>query len=100
MKEKHHVVEQLLKEQNHKRDNGPININIDDLWRYSGKIEKLADNYKDLILESTMIRSTKLPTLKSRRDHFRLYWQKQQQNKEHEIQIKKSETERSCQQVG
>jgi len=100
MKERHHVVEQLLKEQSHKRDNGPINKTADQLWKYSGKIEEYDNNYKDLVLESTMVRSAKLPTLKSRRDYFRLYWEKQKHNKQHEIQIKRSEAERRCQQLG
>ena len=100
MKERHHVAEQMLKEQQYKKDNGPITVTVDQIWKYSGKIEEYDNNYKNLILESTMVKSARLPTLKSRREYFRLYWEKQKQKKKHEIQIKKSETERSHKQLG
>ena len=42
---RHHVAQQLLDEQQWKRDNGPIDITVDQLWKYSGEIEQTTKDY-------------------------------------------------------
>ena len=39
MKERHHVAVQMEEEQQWEKDNGPIDITADQLWKYSGKTE-------------------------------------------------------------
>jgi len=75
-----HVIDQILKEQQHKKDNGPIDMTADQLWKYSGQIEKYNDNYKALILESIEIKVNRLP-IKSRKEYFKLYWLKNKNKK-------------------
>ena len=84
MKKRHHVAQQILKEQQYQKDNGPIVKTADQLWKYSGEIEKDSENYTNLILETKTI---KLPAkqdliakrYKSRKKYFKLYWLKQKQ---------------------
>ena len=42
---RHHVAQQLLDEQQWKKDNGPIDITVDQLWKYSGEIEQTTKDY-------------------------------------------------------
>ena len=46
MKERHHVAQQMLEEQQWQKDNGPIDITADQLWKYSGEIEKTNENFE------------------------------------------------------
>ena len=34
------AINQLLEEQQWKKDNGPIDVTIDQLWKYSGEVEE------------------------------------------------------------
>ena len=47
MKERHHVAQQMLEEQQWQKDNGPINITADQLWKYSGEIEESVKNLEE-----------------------------------------------------
>ena len=40
------VIEDLKEEQQWKKDNGPIDITADQLWKYSGEIEKTNENFE------------------------------------------------------
>ena len=42
---RHHVAQQLLDEQQWKKDNGPIVKTADQLWKYSGEVEQVSENY-------------------------------------------------------
>ena len=75
MKKRHHVAQQIFDEQQHQKDNGPIIKTVDQLWKYSGEIEKDSESYINLITETKRI---KLPK-KSRKEYFRLYWLKRKQ---------------------
>ena len=75
MKERHHVAQQIFDEQQYQKDNGPIIKTADQLWEYSGEIEKDSKSYTNLITETKRI---KLPK-KSRKEYFRLYWLKRKQ---------------------
>ena len=75
MKKRHHVAQQILNKQQYQKDNGPIIKTADQLWKYSGEIEKDSENYTNLIIETKAI---KLP-IKSRKEYFRLYWLKRKQ---------------------
>ena len=75
MKERHHVAVQMEEEQQWIKDNGPIDKTVDQLWKYSGEIEKDSESYTNLITETKRI---KLPK-KSRKEYFRLYWLKRKQ---------------------
>jgi len=70
-----YIIDQMIKEKQNKKDNGPIDLTADQLWKYSGEVEKYAKDYKALILESKLIKASKLP-IKSRKEYFRLYWLK------------------------
>ena len=70
-----YIIDQMIKEKQDKKDNGPIDLTADQLWKYSGEVEKYAKDYKALILESKLIKASKLP-IKSRKEYFRLYWLK------------------------
>ena len=44
-KERHHVAQQLLDEQQWQTDNGPIDVTVDQLWKYSGETEQTSEHY-------------------------------------------------------
>ena len=45
MKGEHrYIIDQLVKEQQWKKDNGPIEMTADQLWKYSGEIEEIDPN--------------------------------------------------------
>jgi DNA-directed RNA polymerase specialized sigma subunit len=44
---RHHVAQQMLEEQQYKKDNGPIDIVIDQLWKYSGETEKTSVDFEE-----------------------------------------------------
>ena len=48
---RHHVAQQLLDEQQWKKDNGPIDMTADQLWKYSGKVEPNTVEYANLMAE-------------------------------------------------
>ena len=75
MKARHHIAVQMEEEHQWVKDNGPIIKTADQLWKYSGEVEKYAKDYKALILESKFIKASKLP-IKSRKEYFKLYWLK------------------------
>ena len=37
--ETRHIINQMIKEKQHKKDNGPISMTVDQLWKYSGEVE-------------------------------------------------------------
>ena len=62
-------------------DSESIQITADQLWRYSGEVEKDSEDYTNLITEAKLTTSTAKEYLtgkryKSRKEYFRLYWQK------------------------
>ena len=75
MKTKHHVAIQMEEEQQHQKDNGPIVKTADQLWEYSGEVEKDSESYTNMMVET---KAVKLPN-KSRKEYFKLYWLKQKQ---------------------
>ena len=75
MKKRHHVAQQILEEQQHQKDNGPIIKTADQLWKYSGEVEKDSKDYTNMMVET---KAVKLPN-KSRKEYFKLYWLKQKQ---------------------
>ena len=75
MKKRHHVAQQILEEQQHQKDNGPIVKTADQLWEYSGEVEKDSKDYTNMMVET---KAVKLPN-KSRKEYFKLYWLKQKQ---------------------
>jgi len=91
-----YFIDEYKKKLKVKRENGPIDMTADQLWKYSGKTEQTSENYKHLILESRRFKARKLP-VKSRKEYFKSYWVHQKQKQlRHETRIKESETERSC----
>tara|TARA_R110000765_G_scaffold382390_1_gene473656 strand:+ start:19 stop:414 length:396 start_codon:yes stop_codon:yes gene_type:complete len=42
---RHHVAQQMLEEQQYKKNNGPIDITVDQLWKYSGETEETSEYY-------------------------------------------------------
>ena len=40
-----HIIDQMIKEKQHKKDNGPIDMTTDQLWKYSGEIEETNSNF-------------------------------------------------------
>lgn len=34
-----HIIDQMIKEKEYKKNNGPIEVTADQLWKYSGKVE-------------------------------------------------------------
>ena len=49
MKVKHHVAQQLLDEQDYEKNNGPIDMTADQLWKYSGKVEPYTTEYLSVL---------------------------------------------------
>jgi len=47
MKERHHVAQQIFDKQQHQKDNGPIEMTADQLWKYSGEIEEIDPNLNE-----------------------------------------------------
>lgn len=43
--ETRHIIDQMIKDKQHKKDNGPIEITADQLWKYSGEIEETNPNF-------------------------------------------------------
>ena len=46
---RHHVAIQMEKEQQWQKDNGPIVMTVDELFKYSGKIEEESEDYKNYL---------------------------------------------------
>ena len=38
--ETRHIIDQMIKEKEYKKNNGPIDVTADQLWKYSGEVEK------------------------------------------------------------
>jgi len=82
MRKRHHVAQQMLKEQQEKKDNGSIELTADQLWKYSGKNEEHTHEYTQLISEFNECLKARrvIPT---RKEYFKKYWiaykQKQKQ---------------------
>jgi len=49
MKVKHHVAQQILDEQDYEKNNGPIDMTADQLWKYSGKVEPYTAEYLNIL---------------------------------------------------
>ena len=47
------VINEMIAKKQNKLDNGPINVTVDQLWKYSGKTEDESEHYKQLKLEET-----------------------------------------------
>lgn len=37
--ETRYIIDQMIKEKQYKKDNGPIDMTADQLWKYSGEVE-------------------------------------------------------------
>mgnify|MGYP005638732919 CR=1 FL=1 len=48
---RHHLAVQLEKEKQEQKDNGPIVLTADQLWKYSGKTEETNPDYYGLVKE-------------------------------------------------
>jgi hypothetical protein len=48
---RHHLAIQLEKEKQEQKNNGPIVLTADQLWKYSGKIEETNPDYYELVKE-------------------------------------------------
>jgi|TARA_R110001592_G_scaffold93544_3_gene271580 hypothetical protein len=73
MKKRHHVAVQMEKEQQYKIDNGPIDMTVDQLWRYSGEVEAVSsDLYNETLVRN--LKAIKAP-LKCRKQYYQEYWQ-------------------------
>ena len=46
-----YVIDQLKKEMQYKKENGPRDVTVDQLWRYSGKVEPNTVEYANLLAE-------------------------------------------------
>ena len=84
MKERHHVTQQILEEQQHQKDNGPIIKTADQLWKYSGEVEKDSEDYTNIKVETISVKLAAKEYLtaeryKSRKEYFRLHWLNQKQ---------------------
>ena len=44
-KDTRYVIDEMLAKAKEKKDNGPITISADNLWKYSGKVEETDINY-------------------------------------------------------
>ena len=44
-KETRAFIDELVKQKQYKKDNGPIDISADDLWKYSGKVEEEKEGF-------------------------------------------------------
>tara|TARA_R110002051_G_scaffold308335_1_gene379973 strand:+ start:82 stop:384 length:303 start_codon:yes stop_codon:yes gene_type:complete len=81
-KKRHHLAIQLEKEKQERLDNGPIELTVDQLWEYSGKIEEFPKEY--VVYEEAMIRKVKairkLKAVKiekpTRKEYYKEYWRK------------------------
>jgi hypothetical protein len=73
-KETKYIIDQIIKEQQEQKDNGPIDMTVDQLWKYSGKVEEYTNEYKSLINEGYERIKTKRWIKPSRKEYFRTYW--------------------------
>tara|TARA_R100001463_G_scaffold17054_6_gene43993 strand:+ start:619 stop:819 length:201 start_codon:yes stop_codon:yes gene_type:complete len=39
-----HIIDQMVKEKEYKKNNGPIEVTADQLWKYSGEVEPTNPN--------------------------------------------------------
>ena len=69
MKVKHHVAQQMLEEQQWQKDNGPIDMTADQLWKYSGKVEPNSQEYINIIQD------------RHERKHFLRYYKQRIKNR-------------------
>ena len=65
-----YIIQELKDKIQHKKDNGPINMTADDLWKYSGKIEPYNEEYAHLMQEE------------HERTNFLRYYKKRIRNKD------------------
>ena len=74
MKERHHVAIQMEQEKQYKIDNGPIDMTVDQLWKYSGEVEEFSSNYE--LYDESIIKNLKAikSPVKSRKQYFKRYW--------------------------
>ncbi len=54
--ETRYIIDQMIKEKEHKKNNGPIELTADQLWKYSGEIEETNPNYVNYELERAKIK--------------------------------------------
>ena len=43
------LIEDLVEEKQYKKDNGPIDMTADQLWKYSGKVEPYTTEYLNIL---------------------------------------------------
>ena len=78
MKTRHHVAVQMEQEQQYKIDNGPIDMTVDQLWKYSGEVEAVSsDLYNETLVRN--FKAIKAP-LKCRKQYYKEYWQEYKLN--------------------
>jgi len=84
--ETRYVIDQMIKEQQWQKDNGPIVKTADQLWKYSGEIEKDSQDYISMIIETTAVKLAAAAReyltakrYKSRKEYFKLHWLNQKQ---------------------
>jgi hypothetical protein len=81
MKSRHHVAVQMEEEQQWQKDNGPIVLTADQLWKHSGEdSEKNNPGYTGyLVAQAINSKASRLP-IKSRKEYFKIYQIKRREN--------------------
>ena len=81
MKTRHHVAVQMEEEQQWEKDNGPIVLTADQLWKHSGEdSEENSIIYAEyLVAQAINLKASRLP-IKSRKEYFKIYQIKRREN--------------------
>ena len=69
----------MEEEQQLQKDNGSIVKTVDQLWKYSGEVEKSSIDYANMMVETAPIKLSAKEYLtakryKSRKEYHKLYW--------------------------
>jgi hypothetical protein len=75
-KKRHHLAVQLEKEKQERLDNGPIELTVDQLWKYSGRIEEISKDYYDYT--EAALKNLKAVKIEkpNRKEYYKEYWRK------------------------
>ena len=71
-----YFVEQCKEEIEEKKNNGPITITADQMWKYSGKIEEEDEDCKNMRIEEIRNLKAQKRAPICRKEYFREYWQR------------------------
>ena len=59
-----------------KKNNGPITITADQMWKYSGKVEEEDEDYRNMRIEEIRNLKAQKRAPICRKEYFREYWQR------------------------